>query len=72
MGLNGYSFDTIWSAKTGNEATLYIGYSSIDIEPINNIGVSTYTLADVKLKDTKQKDGVTIDKSNLSKFISGH
>ncbi|MGN0131960.1 MAG: hypothetical protein ACI4AA_05935 [Lachnospiraceae bacterium] len=67
MGLNGYSYDTIWSAKTGNEATLYIGYSSINIEPINNIGVSTYTLSDVRLKDDKQKDGVTIDKSDLSK-----
>lgn len=67
MGLNGHSYDTIWSAKTGNEATLYIGYSSIDIEPINNIGVSTYTLSDVRLKDAKQKDGVTIDKSDLSK-----
>lgn len=62
LGLHGASKDTVWKTGTGMTAQEFIGYSSVTIVPINNVGVDTYTVKSVSLKNASMKDAVKITK----------
>lgn len=63
--------DNVW--RTGEDAVAYayIGDTSVFIKPLSDIvgegHLNDYKIADVTLKDNSQRDGVTIDKSDLNK-----
>ena len=67
LGLNGTYLDTVWRTGENAEATVYIGDKTIFIEPLIATGVNDL-IASVELVNTNQKDGVSIDASDLNKI----
>lgn len=67
MGLNGVPTDNIWETGENASARVFIGYSTLYIEPLNQLaGYGFNAITDVALMDETQRDGVEIDKSDLT------
>jgi hypothetical protein len=62
LGVNAHSIDNVWKTGDGSEARVYIGYSSIYLEPLGAGvgGVTTKVISSVTLDDPSLADGVTI------------
>lgn len=67
LGVNGSTVDTIWRTGEDAEARVYIGEQVVYMEPLSLGAVANTSISSVTLKDATQKDGVTIDASNLNK-----
>lgn len=67
IGANGSVKDAIWATGEKAVADLYIGHTTLHIEPLAaGVGLDTYVIKGVALKDATQKDGVTVDATDLS------
>ncbi len=66
LGENGVVTDKIFTAGENAEARVYIGESTVYLEPLI-VGPVADGIASVELKDPSQKEGVEIDASNLDK-----
>ena len=67
LGNNGLSTENIF--RTGNDAVAitYIGNTTLHLEPLNDgLSLNTRLITNVELKDSTQKDGVAINKSDLN------
>ena len=62
LGVNAHSIDNVWKTGDGSEARVYIGYSSIYLEPLGAGvgGVNTKVISSVTLDDPSLAGGVTI------------
>lgn len=67
LGVNDANSDTIWRAGADTIATTYIGYSSVYIDTLSNIGEGL-TITDVELADSSLADGVTIEAEGDGRF----
>ena len=67
LGVNDANNDTIWRAGANTIATTYIGYSSVYIDTLSNIG-EDLTITDVVCADESLTDGVTIEDVGNGKF----
>ncbi len=66
LGENGIVTDKIFTTGENAEARVYIGESTVYLEPLV-VGPVADGIASVELKDPSQKEGVEIDASNLDK-----
>ena len=66
LGENGVVTDKIFTTGENAEARVYIGESTVYLEPLV-VGPVADGIASVELKDPSQKEGVEIDASNLDK-----
>ncbi len=66
LGENGVVTDKIFTTGENAEARVYIGESTVYLEPLI-VGPVADSIASVELKDPSQKEGVEIDASNLDK-----
>lgn len=67
LGNNGLTTENIF--RTGNDAVAitYIGNTTLHLEPLNDgLSLNTRLITNVELKDSTQKDGVAINKSDLN------
>ncbi len=70
LGPNGVRTDPVWATGDDMSAYVYIGDSTIYLQPLNNIGASTYAITDVDFREDAawMSEGVTIDKTDLTKI----
>lgn len=67
MGLNGLSTDTIYETGDGLAARVYIGETTIHLSPVSaGLNSANAKITGVELVDKTQKDGVSIDASDVS------
>ena len=67
LGVNGYKIDSVFATGENLDARVYIGESTVYIEPLTIGGLANTTIKSVVLKDESQRDGVQIDTSDLNK-----
>ncbi len=68
MALNGFPTDNVWKTGENASARVFIGDTTIYIEPLNLLpGYGYNAITDVSLADETQRDGVEIDKTNLTR-----
>lgn len=68
LGLNGVRTDSIWETGDDAKAQVFIGDTTVYVQPLDeNLGIDNTAIQNVELKDESQKDGVTLDKTNLAK-----
>jgi hypothetical protein len=70
VGNNGFATDSIWATGDGLTAYVYIGDTTLYLEPLcDNIdGVTTRAIESVELLDETYVDGVSIDDSDPEKI----
>ncbi len=66
LGVNDANSDTIWKAGDDTIATTYIGYSSVYLDTLGNMG--DLTITGVELADASLADGVTITNEGGGRF----
>lgn len=68
LGLNGVRTDSIWETGTDAKAQVFIGDTTVYVQPLDeNLGIANTAIESVRLKDESQRDGVTLDTTNLAK-----
>lgn len=68
MALNGFPTDNVWEAGDNASAKVFIGDTTIYIEPLNQLpGYGYNAITDVSLADETQRDGVEINKTDLTR-----
>ncbi len=70
LGPNGLSVDNVWATGDGAESYVYIGDSTVYLEPLgsNLSSVGTRTISSVTVTDPEMAAGVTINTSNTNKI----
>ena len=67
MALNGFPTDNVWETGENASARVFIGYTTLYIKPLNMSGYGYNAITDVSLADETQRDGVEIDKTDLTR-----